>query len=199
VREWWLRTVLVLQSPRAVFVALRADDPEDISARSEPILLIVLLSGIAFVLATRTAAHLMDDSDYDGLLVAVWAFLAGGLYGGVAYWLLGGLLHWSSVVLGSEGAFRRSRQVLAFSAVPIALSLVLWPVKLAIYRSALFHAGGSDGGSGGQVFAWLWVAFELWAAALLVTGVRSVHGWRWGRAVLASAPPLVLCLLAALA
>ncbi len=66
-------------------------------------LLIVLLAGIAFVLSTRTAAHLMDDSDYDGLLVAVWAFLAGGLYGGVAYWVLGGVLHWSSVILGSEG------------------------------------------------------------------------------------------------
>jgi hypothetical protein len=199
VREWWLRTVLVLQSPRAVFVALRSDEPEDLSARSEPILLIVLLSGIAFVLATRTAAHLMDDSDYDGLLVAVWAFLAGGLYGSVAYWLLGGLLHWSSVVLGSEGSFRRSRQVLAFSAVPVALSLVLWPVKLAIYRSALFHAGGSDGGSGGHVFAWLWVVFELWAASLLVIGVRSVHGWTWGRAALAAAPPVILCVLAALA
>ena len=199
VREWWLRAILVLQSPRPVFVALRSDDPDDVSARSEPVLAIVLLSGIAFVLATRTAAHLMDDSDYDGLLVAVWAFLAGGLFGTVAYWALGGLLHWSSVILGSEGTFRRSRQVLAFSAVPVALSLVLWPVKLALYRSAVFHAGGSDSRGGGQVLAWLWVAFELWAAGLLVVGVRSVHGWTWGRSALAAAPPIVVCALAALA
>ena len=198
-REWWLRTVLVLQSPRAVFVALRQTDPDDVSARSEPVLLIVLLGGIAFVLSTRTAAHLMDDNDYDGLLVAVWAFLAGGLYGGVAYWALGGIIHWTSVVLGSEGSFRRSRQLLAFAAVPVALSLVLWPVKLALYGSALFHAGGADAGSGGQVFAWLWVAFELWAAALLLIGVRAVHGWGWGRAALVAAPPIALCVLAALA
>ena len=54
-RDWWLRAVLVLSAPRAVFVALRSDDPEDLSVRSEPVLAIVLLAGIAFVLSTRTA------------------------------------------------------------------------------------------------------------------------------------------------
>ena len=198
-RDWWLRTALVLQSPRAVFVALRSDDPADVSARSEPVLLVVLLSGMAFVLSTKTAAHLMDDGDYDGLLVAVWAFLAGGLFGGVAYWVLGAILHWSSVVLGSEGTFRRSRQVLAFAAVPVAVSLVLWPVKLAVYGDALFRTGGPDAGSGGEAFAWAWVAFELWAGVLLVIGVRAVHGWTWTRAVLAAALPIVVIALAALA
>ena len=52
--------------------------------RSEPVLLIVWLAGMAYVLSTATAAHLMDDHDYDGLLVAVWTFLAGGLFGGLA-------------------------------------------------------------------------------------------------------------------
>ena len=151
-REWWLRTVLVLSAPRAVFVALRDDRPEEAARRSEPVLAIVWLSGIAFVLATRTTAHLMDDQDYDNLLVAVWVFLAGGLYGGIAYWLLGGILHRSSLLLGSQGSFRRSRHVVAFAAVPVALSLVLWLVELALYGDALFHRGGADAGSGGTVF-----------------------------------------------
>ena len=56
-------------------------------------LLVVWLAGIASVLSTATAGHLMDDHDYDGLLVAVWTFLAGGLYGGFAYWVFGGALH----------------------------------------------------------------------------------------------------------
>ena len=56
-REWWLRTVLVLHSPRAVFVALRDDDPEAAAQRSEPVLLIVLLAGIAFVLSTHAAGR----------------------------------------------------------------------------------------------------------------------------------------------
>jgi hypothetical protein len=192
-REWWIRTILVLSSPRPVFAALRDDSNESAAFRSEPVLLIVWLAGMAFVLSTRTAAHLMDGSDgYDGLLVAVWTFLAGGLYGGVFYWLLGGVLHRAALLLGSQGSYRRARHVLAFATVPVALSLALWPVKLAAYGSALFHEGGSDSGTGGKVFEVLGIAFLVWSAGLLVVGVRAVHGWSWGRALAAAAVPIVL-------
>ena len=72
-REWWLRAALVLQSPRAVFVALRDDTDEAASDRAEPVLLIVLLAGAAAALASDAS------TGYDGLLLAVWAFLAGFL------------------------------------------------------------------------------------------------------------------------
>ena len=71
VRDWWLRVLLVLQRPRPVFVALRDESRESLSDRSEQVLLIVWLSGIAYALASPTASHLMDDSSYDGLLVAM--------------------------------------------------------------------------------------------------------------------------------
>ena len=61
-REWWLRTTLVLQAPRAVFVALR-DDSNDASDRAEPVLLIVWLAGMASVLSTATAGRLMDTHE----------------------------------------------------------------------------------------------------------------------------------------
>ena len=128
------RALLVLSAPRAVFVALRRDDPDESLRPAEPVLAIVLLAGHRRS-CSRLAppSHLMDDPDYDWTLVAVWAFLAGGIYGVFAYWVLGGVLHGSSVALGSAGSYRRARQVLAFAAVPVALSLVLWPVKLALY------------------------------------------------------------------
>ena len=62
---WWLRSVVVLQSPSAVFVALRRDGAGEVSDRSETVLAIVMLAGVAFALSTSTAAHLLDDSDYD--------------------------------------------------------------------------------------------------------------------------------------
>jgi len=192
-RQWWLRTLLVLTAPRAVFVALRNDDPEDAAERAEPVLLIVWLAGIAFVLATRTTSHLMDQADApQGIALAVWAFLAGGLFGGVAYWFLGGVLHRVGVALGSQGSYRRARHVLAFAAVPVALSLVLWPFKLALYGDDVFRRGGADAGSGGHVFEVILVAFLVWSAALLLVGVRSVHGWTWPRAAAAAALPIVL-------
>ena len=52
-RAWWLRVQAVLLSPRSVFFALREDDPDDVSARAEPLLLVIWLAGIASVLATR--------------------------------------------------------------------------------------------------------------------------------------------------
>jgi hypothetical protein len=194
-REWWLRTALVLTAPRAVFVALRQDGEDGAADRAEPVLLIVLLAGVAFVLSTRTAATLMDPTSsdhYDGPLVAVWAFLAGSVFGGTAYWLLGAVLQLSVKALGSQGSYRRSRHLLAFASVPIALSLVLWLLKLALFGSSLFHAGGADSGSGGKVFVALWIAAAAWSAALLVVGVRAVHGWTWARAAAAAVAPLAV-------
>jgi hypothetical protein len=192
-REWWLRTLLVLTAPRPVFVALRNDDPEDAAERSEPVLLIVWLAGISFVLATRTTSHLLDQADApQGISLAVWAFLAGGLFGGIAYWFLGGVLHRVGVALGSQGSYRRARHVLAFAAVPVALSLAIWPFKLAIYGDDVFRRGGADSGSGGHVFEAILLAFLVWSAILLLIGVRSVHGWAWPRAAAAAALPIVL-------
>jgi hypothetical protein len=199
VKEWWQRTWLVLTAPRAVFVALRDDSPEAASLRSEPVCLIVILAGMAFVLSTPTAGHLMDDTDYSGLLVAVWAFLAGAFLGGVAYWILGAVLYWVGRALGSQGSYRRARHVLAFAAVPVALSLVLWPVKLGLYGSALFERGGSDHGAGIDVLDALWYAACLWSAVLLVIGVRAVHGWTWGRSGVVALVPLAAGALLALA
>jgi hypothetical protein len=187
VREWWLRTLLVLQAPRAVFVALRDDDPESAALRQEPVLLILLLAGIASVLSTPTAAHLLDDHDYDGLLVAVWTFVAGLLYGGIAYWLFGAILHGGVRALGSQGSYRRTRHLLAFASVPIALSLVLLPVRLALYGEDVFRRGGSDAGTGDHVFAILQLAFLIWSICLLLLGVRAVHGWTWRRSAVAVA------------
>ena len=126
-QEWWVRSLLVLQAPRAVFVALRDDSGEAASDRAEPVLAIVLLAGIASVLSTTTAAHLLDDHAYDGLLVAVWTFLAGGLYGAVAYWFFGALLHGAVKALGSQGSYRRTRHVLAFAAVTAGAFLLARP------------------------------------------------------------------------
>jgi hypothetical protein len=202
-RDWWLRALLVLQKPRPVFVALRDDDPASLGDRSEPVLAIILLAGMATVLSTSTAGHLLDDGSYDGLLVAIWAFIAGGIYGGIAYFVLGGLLDRSVKALGSQGTYRRSRQIVAFAAVPIALSLVLWPVKLALYGEDVFRSGGRDGGSGAHIFPAVTLAFAAWSAALLVIGVRSVHGWSWARATVASAaaigvPVLLVTVLSSL-
>jgi hypothetical protein len=198
-RDWWLRTLLVLQRPRPVFAALRDDTREAAGDRAEPVLLIVLLAGIATLLFTGAAAHLNDDGSYSPILIAIWAFFAGSIYALFGYFALGAVLHGCVKALGSQGSYRRSRHVLAFAAVPVALSLVLWPVKLALYGEDWFRTGGRDTGGGGLAFDLAELAFYVWAAALLVIGVRAVHGWTWARAGAACALALVAPVVLALA
>jgi hypothetical protein len=174
----------VLQSPRPVFAALRDDSDEVAEARQDAAGTIVWLAGIAGVLATTVASTLLDDPARDWVVLAVWAFLAGGLSGFTLYFFLGKILHVSLRRLGSRGSFRRARHLLAFAAAPVALALLIyWPIRIAIYGKDLFRFDGSDGGTTGTVFAWIFYVFLVWGLVLLVIGVRTVHGWSWARSL----------------
>ena len=185
-REWWLRVPAVLLSPQSVFAALRSEEQEDVEARSEPVLALTLLAGVAVALGTSTARRLYDDPLYDPVTLAVWTVLAGGFVAFAGYFIVGGALYLGARGLGSAGTFRRARHVLGFAVAPLALSaLLLWPLGLAIFGTDLFKRGGSDDGVGGDLFYALTLAFSLWAVALLLVGVRTVHGWSWWRSLAA--------------
>jgi hypothetical protein len=183
-REWLLRTLVVLQAPRAVFSALRDDSEDAAHARQEPVLALLWLAGIAGVLMTSVARTLLDDPLRDGLVVAVWAFIGGGFYGALVFWLGGALVHGASRALGGQGSYRRARHLVAFASAPVALSLFLvWPLGIAAFGGDLFRTGGADAGTGGALLYWAAVAFAAWAVVLLAVGIRAVHGWTWGRSL----------------
>jgi hypothetical protein len=173
-RVWLRRAVFVLVRPREVLAGLRDDTEAAARARSEAVLALVLLSGIAGVLWTPTYGRLMDDVAYDGLAVAVVAFIGGGIYGTVVYYLGGLILQWLTRAVGGV-TYRQARHLVAFASAPVALSLlVLWPVRLAVYGEDLFRSGGSDRGGGNEVFVALEFAFVAWSVALLVVGLRAL-------------------------
>jgi hypothetical protein len=197
-RQWWLRVPAVFLSPKAVFVAMRDESREDVDARSEPVLALTVLAGIATALASSTARTLYDDPEYDVLLVAVWAIIAGGIIAFAGYFIVGGALYLGTRGLGSVGTFRRARHILGFAVAPIALSLLLvWPLQLAVYGTDVFRRGGSDHGVGASLFDLLELGFAAWAAVLLLIGVQAVHGWTWSRSL--AALGLVALFLAAFA
>ena len=183
-RSWWLRAPAVLVAPRAVFVSLRDDSEAAAEARQEPLMAIAGLAGIAAVLGTPVARHLLNDASFSASLIPVWAFLGGAVYAVAAYWLGGGLLYGAARRLGGLGSYRRARHVLALSGAPLALSLfTLWPVRIAVYGQDLFRTGGTDWGPGDRTFGGLFYFALAWCAFLLVVGVRSVHGWSWARSL----------------
>jgi hypothetical protein len=198
-RSWWLRAPAVLVAPRAVFVSLREESHEEVDARQEPLTALVALAGIGAVLGTPVARHLLNDASFSVSLIPVWAFLGGVVYAVGVYWLGGGLLYGAARRFGGLGSYRRARNVLALSAAPLALALfTVWPVRIAVYGQDLFRTGGRDWGPGDRTLgALLYFAFA-WSAVLLVVGVRSVHGWSWGRSLatvaLAAALPALIVL-----
>jgi len=125
--------------------------------------------------------------------------LGGVLYAAAVYWLGGGLLYGAARRFGSLGSYRRSRSLVALSGAPLALALfTLWPLRIAIYGENLFRTGGDDWGPGDRIFGGVLYLTFVWSAVLLVIGVRSVHGWTWGRSLatvgLAAALPALLVL-----
>jgi hypothetical protein len=177
-RVWWARAALVLVQPVAVFEELRDDSPEQVEARQEPVLALVVLAGIAGVLSTTFAGTLTDEERFDALDVALWGFLGGALEGFALYFVLGAIVYVGGAAAGSTWSYRHARHLLAYSVVPLAVSLPLWAVELA-----------SDGGVGFSVVRGLVVA---WSAALLVVGIRTLHAWTWARTAAAAALPLVV-------
>jgi hypothetical protein len=174
----------VLVSPAPVFAALRDDSDEAAGERQDVVGALVWLAGISAILATTVASTLLDNFEIDGTIAAIWAFIAGGVYGFFLYFVVGKIFHVALGKLGSRGSYRRARHMLAFAATPVALALfVYWPFRIGVYRVELFRTGGADGRGAGSVTAWLFYAFVIWAVVLLVIGVRTIHGWTWGRAL----------------
>jgi hypothetical protein len=189
-REWWLRTLAVFQAPRAVFAALRSEAPEDVEARQEPVLALVLLAGMAGVLVAPSTGRLLDESLVDNSMavVAVLVFITGALYGTATYWIGGAALHVGLRGAGSKGSYMLARHILAFAVAPLVLGLLfVWPVRIAVYGSDLFRSGGSDTGTGNVVFEAILGAIGLWAAGLLVYGISVVERWSVVRSLVALA------------
>jgi hypothetical protein len=173
-RVWLTRAVSVLWRPHEVLAGLRDDSDDTARARSEAVLALVLLAGIASVLWTPVAGRILNDVTLDWLDVAVWAFIGGGFYAVALYFLGGLLLQWLARAVGWI-SYRQARHLLAFAAAPVALSLVLVePVRLAVYGEAVFRSGGSDRGAGAWALAAVELALVAWSLGLLLLGLRII-------------------------
>jgi len=180
VRQWWRRVPRTLTRPTEVFVALQDDDETDVDARSEPILAIVLLAGMAGILLTPTWGTLLDDESLDWMVLAVVTFIGGIFYGTAGYFLLGAVVWLGARAVGHETRARKARQLVGFAALPFSLSiLVTVPAILLAFGTDWFRTGGSDDGSGRTVVVSLAFALALWSLGLLALGLRTTFELPW--------------------
>jgi Yip1-like protein len=193
-RAWWRRVPRLLTSPREVFRALREDDDTDVEARSEPILAIVLVAGTAGILLTPAWGTLLDDQSLDWLVLCVITFIGALFYGTAGYFLLGFAVWVGARGVGLDTRARPARQLVAFSALPFALSvLVTLPAILLGFGYDWFRTGGSDAGTGRAAVLLVALALTIWSVALLALGLRTTFRlpWRGVAGVLALAAVVV--------
>src|SRR3954453_20177904 len=175
-RLWFLRALLVLQAPRPVFAALRDDSTDAAAARAEPVLALAILAGMGMLLLTPEASTVLDSSDYDWPVFAIWLFIVGAVMGGFVLWAVGGLLYLAASWLGSLGSYRRARHLVGYALAPLALSLlIVLPLRLVFFGGDAFRHRGSDSGTGGLALALLGWAFVGWSVVLAAVGIRAVH------------------------
>jgi hypothetical protein len=158
-RDWWRRIGAVVTRPREVFAALRADPQDAEGDRQDPVIAVMFAAGLAA--AVGTERDLFED--VGGLDYLVLAFVAGGAYALLGYWVLGWALGFASDRLGGPASRRLVRHTLAYALVPVAIAVV------AVL-----------------VYAPLLAAFGVWSLLLLVEGLRIVNGWAATRAALAA-------------
>ena len=179
-RAWWRRVPRVLTAPREVYRALRRTDEADVAARAEPVLAITILAGMAAVLLTPAWGRLGNDPTVDGLVIAVVTFIAGVFYGAAGYFVLGLALWIGAKAVGVDVTARIARQLIGFSALPVALSIVvLVPVIALGFGEDWFRSGGDDEGSARAVVVGLGLAFVAWTLALVAYGSRVTFRLPW--------------------
>lgn len=179
-RAWWRRVPQVVTAPRAVFTALAETDDADVDARSEPVLAITILAGIAAVLLVPAWGTVMDDQSVDVLVLLVVTFVGGLFYGAAGYFLLGLALWLGAKAVAVDPPFKLARHIVAFAAVPLALSLVvLVPVIAIAFGTDWFRTGGTDEGTGRVVVTAIGLVFAAWSTALVAVGLRTTFRLPW--------------------
>ena len=180
-RAWWRRVPRIVTAPRTVFAALAETDEIDVDARSEPVLALTILAGMAAVLVTPAWGRVMNDPTVDALVVFVLTFVGGLLYGAAGYFLLGLALWLGAKAVGVEAPFRIARQLVAFAALPIALSLVVVVPAIVIgYGEDWFYSGGDDEtGNGRTIVTGIALAFVAWSLVLIAIGLRTTFRLPW--------------------
>ncbi len=193
VRAWWRLVPRTLTRPTDVFVALRDDDEIDVEARSEPILAIVVLAGMAGILLTPAWGTLLDEESIDWLVLAVVTFIGGLIYGSFGYFLLGVAVWLGARGVGVETRARKARQVVGFAALPFALSLVVTlPLIVLAFGDDWFRTGGSDTGTARALVVAVGLGCALWSVTLLAVGLRTTFRLPWRGVVGAIALAAVL-------
>ena len=151
-RAWWRRVPRVLDAPRAVFVALRGDRRGRRGCASEPILAIVIARGDGRRPPHAGLGHVLDDAPRRARARRRHVHRRAVLRRRRLFLL--GLVRLARRAQRRRprDAVRHARQLVAFAALPIALSLlVVVPASRSASAATIPRRAASDEGAGRRI------------------------------------------------
>ena len=161
--------------------AFSADSAARPASAARPTARLAVVAGMAAVLITPAWGRVMNDPTVDALVILVLTFVGGLVYGAAGYFLLGLALWLGAKAVGVEAPFKIARQIVAFAALPLALSLVIVvPAIVLGYGEDWFRSGGDDdAGNGRTVVTGIGLAFVVWSLGLVAVGLRTTFRLPW--------------------
>jgi Yip1-like protein len=184
--EWWRLLLRLFYAPGAVFAELSDESREAADARQEPLVAITFLAGIAMFIGIVALEPPYGRFHYDfsAFNLVFESILGGALVAGSNFWLGGALVYLGARGFGATTGYRLARHVAGLATTPFVILLVFaLPVRLGLYGTDLFKAGGGDDGSGGAVFVAIDAVALAWTLVLVVIGIRQTQRWSWIRAL----------------
>jgi hypothetical protein len=182
-REWWSRLPRLVYAPGSVFASLRDESRDGADARQEPLVAVLFVAGVSMFLSLAALEPPYEHyRELSGLTLTLQSILGGMLVGLSNLWLGGALVYLGARGLGATTGYRLARHIAGLATAPFILALVVvWPVRLSLYGADLFRTGGSDDGSGGDVFRAIDALLLVWTLTLVLIGIRGTQRWPWAR------------------
>jgi hypothetical protein len=180
-RESWMLLSRTLTAPGRAFAPLADESREAADARQEPLVAVIFLAGIGMFLSLVALEPPYDKwTGFSGVTLVLQSILGGALVGLSNFWLGGALVYLGTRGLGAASGYRLARHLAGMATIPFIVELVLvWPVRLALYGGDIFRTGGSDDGTGGDVFRAIDAVFLVWTLVLVLIGIRTTQRWPW--------------------
>jgi len=102
------------------------------------LLLLIAVYGVAVALDNASIRNLGERMPFERILI--YSIVLGPIMGALYWFLLSGLTHWTSRLLGGAGTWKETRTAVAWATIPYSTKLVLWVPQLLLFGREMFTA-----------------------------------------------------------
>jgi hypothetical protein len=172
--------------PRGTMRAIVDSDPK------RYIHLLAILLGIEQALGLASDLSVGDSTSLPAIFL--FAVFVGAILGFIYLYVGGAILRWTGSLLGGEATSTDVRAAVAWSSVPVIVSLLLWIPLVALYGNEMFGSTTPrmDASPWGLlIISILQVASGFWALFILLKTLGEVHRFSAWRGLLTYMIPLL--------